>query len=294
MRKRSRTVSAETRGNPFMLKRLYNIQEPIRFAAVINASPESFHGQSVSAGGDAIALAVERAEENGAALVDIGAMSTAPYKEVRITEAEEVRRMEQAVTAARRVTDLPISVDTQRLAVARAGLDAGADLVNDVSGLLADPAVGTLCAQRDCGMILMANDDPGLDEEDEPPAHVIHRLLEQAMVRAEEAGVDRGKIILDPGIGFFRHRSLAWHDWDTEVLRHLGVLKSLGRPLMIGASRKSFIGHLLGRPDPNDRLAGSLAVAAYCRRQGVNWLRVHDPAETRDLLKMMDILEWED
>ncbi len=261
-----------------------------RLMAAINVSPESFYKGSVPAGMDALAEMVQRCEADGAAMIDIGAMSTAPYKETQITEAEELRRMVTAIRAARAVTSLPISADTQRAAVANAALESGATVINDVTALLADPAMGPLCATHGAQVILMANDDPALDERGEPPARVVERLLREAVDRALQAGIARSRLLVDPGIGFFRHRSVPWHAWDLAVLRDLERLQSLGLPLVVGASRKSFIGELLGRKNPADRLAGSLAVAAWCALRGVEWHRVHDVAETRDAVRMAEML----
>jgi len=262
---------------------------PTRIMAAINASPESFYAGSVAASDDAIAKAVSRAEADGAELIDIGAMSTAPYKDAHVETEVEAERMARAVAAARRATKLPISADTQRAIVARAALDAGADIVNDVSALSADPGMATLIATRGAGAILMVCDSPSVVEEAQGPAEVVARLMREALARAIAAGIPPGRIMLDPGIGFFRQRSIPWHAWDMAVLGGIDTMK-IGAPLLVGASRKSFLGEVLGRARADDRLAGSLGVAAWCVARGVEWLRVHDVAETRDVIRIIQEL----
>lgn len=258
--------------------------------ATINASPESFHAGSVAATAEDVAAAVRRAEAAGAALIDIGAMSTAPYKDAYIPESAEIARMSMAVAAARAATGLPISADTQRAAVAEAALSAGANMVNDVSALADDPAMGEVIARHGAGVVLMARENEGLDEAGESPGAVVVRLLREGLDRARAAGIANERIILDPGIGFFRRRSIPWHEWDLELLRDLPHFRALGYPLLVGASRKSFIGRVLGHEDPARRLYGSLAVAAWAHAQEVEWIRVHDVAETRDVLAMLDLV----
>lgn len=269
---------------------------PTRIAAAINVSPESFYAGSVAADSESLATAVRAAESEGALLIDVGAMSTAPYRDAHVSEDEEVRRMGLAVAAARSVRtcqEVLISADTQRAKVAEAALNAGAAIINDVSAL-ADPAMGDLIASRGAGLILMANDSPSLDEAGQTPITIVMNLLSEAIARALKAGVPRSLIMIDPGVGFFRHRSLPWHEWDMEVLRHLGRLKRYGLPIFLGVSRKSFIGHHLQRPAAGERLAGSLAIAVYAANAGVEWLRVHDVRETADVLRMTALLHAKD
>lgn len=261
-----------------------------RLMAVINVSPESFYQGSVRHGHDAVAKAAHYAEHCGAAMIDIGAMSTAPYKETWVEPEEEARRLCDGIKAVRSVTNLPISADTQRAAVAEAALAAGAQIVNDISGLRADPAMAGLVARRRAGVILMANERSDFDEAGRDPAGIVEMMLREALARAEAAGIPRGLTMLDPGFGFFRHRSIAWDQFDIALLRSLPKLRALGYSLLVGVSRKSFFAKVLGRNDPSDRLAGSLATAAWCALQGVEWLRVHDVAESCDVLRMMEIL----
>lgn len=262
-----------------------------RLVAVLNASPESFYAGSVAQGSHSIREACERFTAEGADAIDIGAMSTAPYKETRISAEEEARRMREAISAAREATRLPITADTSRASVAEVALDAGADAINDVHGLHADPELAGLIATRGCGVVLMANASQlGEPQDGEDPFAATRGCLEQCLDIARTAGIDERDICLDPGIGFFRGRTVPGPDWDLQLLREISRFRELRLPLLVGASRKSFIGHQLGRPDPQDRLAGSLACAVHAALSGVRLIRTHDVAATRDALLMAGLL----
>lgn len=256
----------------------------VRVAGVINVSPESFFAGSVRTATDALAAQAEAMAREGADLIDLGAMSTAPYKETQIDEAEEIRRLEAAVPVVRAASGLPVSVDTTRAAAAAAALAAGAGIVNAVAGF-ADPALARVAARSAKGLIIMARERPG--RPDDPIGQVRHSWR-QDLELALEAGCDPQRIVLDPGIGFFRSGPLPWHEWDCQVLRRLGELQAAGYPLFVGVSRKSFIGERLGRPDPADRLAGSLAVTALAVAQGAAVVRTHDVGATRDAVRMAE------
>lgn len=260
-----------------------------KVAVVINASPESFFEGSVVEDSERLALAVQNAEAAGAELIDIGAMSTAPNRDTWVSEEEECERMRRAIRAARAVTRLPISADTQRASTARAALEEGADYINDISALRSDPEMGSVVAEAK-GVILMVREDKHLEERCRTPAECVRLLLQQAIQRAENNGIDSSKIILDPGIGFFRNRHIPWYEWDIEILRNLEEFMALGCPIMVGASRKSFLAQLLNENEPTDRLPGSLAVAAWCTMVGAQWLRVHDVGETVDVVRMISKL----
>ncbi len=262
-----------------------------RLMAIVNASPESFHAGSVARGRQAVREACLRLMEEGADMIDIGAMSTAPYKETRISVEEERARMIEAVSAAREVCDLPLTADTSRVAVARAALDAGADAINDVTGLHGDAGMARVVAERGCGVILMANGiQLGEAAEGEEPVSSTRQCLEKCLALADGAGIARELICLDPGIGFFRGRRIPWFKWDLALLRQLDVFVAQGLPLVVSASRKSFLGELLQRPRTDDRLAGSLAVALDATRRGARIIRTHDVAATRDALAMDEML----
>jgi dihydropteroate synthase len=255
---------------------------PVRIVGAINVSPESFYGGSVARSRGALQRLAARMVEEGADLLDLGAMSTAPYVKGAISESEERRRITVAVNAVHAVAAVPISVDTQRSTVAAAGLDAGAAVINDVSGLGADTAMAGVARQAQ-GVILMAAEQRASREV---PVTMVMSLLRRCCRRARAAGIDRERIVLDPGIGFFRHAAVPWYEVDCALLAQLARLRQLRRPLLVGVSRKSFIGKLADRADPADRLYGSIAATAIAVLNGAALIRTHDVAATRDAVRI--------
>ncbi len=252
--------------------------QPVRLVGVINVSPESFYGGSVVR--DAAAV-VERARmmmAEGADILDVGAMSTAPYLRTQISEAEEIARMTAAMRALASAVDVPLSADTQRAAVAAAAFDAGAKILNDVSGLRADAEMAGV-ARRAQGVILMA---PGNRSTRQPPLQMIQHQFREILARADLAGIPQEQIVLDPGIGFHRGSEPTWNDIDRQIITGLNQLRGLGRPLLVGISRKSFIGKWTGKSDAADRLFGSLSATAIAVYNGAALIRTHDVAATRD------------
>lgn len=260
---------------------------PVRLIGVINVSPESFYQGSVAQGEDSLRQKADQMLAEGADLLDIGAKSTAPYLPTEIGEAEEVRRLTWAVGLVRKVTTLPISADTTRSRTAQAALDAGAQVINDVSGFRGDPEMAELVARRAQGVILMAS---GADPEVRDPMGTVRGLLEESLKITWKAGVPEHRVLLDPGIGFFRQAAIPWDTWDCEILRRLGELRVLGRPLLVGVSRKSFIGKILGKSDPAERLVGSLAATAVAVVNGAHLIRTHDVGATREAVRMAEAL----
>jgi dihydropteroate synthase len=261
-----------------------------RIMGVLNITPDSFHAASrVSSLESAINRACKMADD-GADWIDIGAESTRPGASP-VSPEEEERRVLPVVEAVRRVLpDICISIDTRRASVALAALDAGADMINDISAL-SDPQMVDLVAQRGCPVCIMHMQ--GLPENmQEDPAYgdvvvEVRGSLEVAATNLFAAGVDPSVVIADPGIGF------------GKMLEHNLALLSAGRsvvpdermPLLWGVSRKSMFNHLLGREETSDRLAGSLGIAAKAIDLGVDIIRVHDVAEHSDLFSAMSALE---
>jgi dihydropteroate synthase len=245
---------------------------------VVNATPDSFSDGGRYLDPDA---AVDRAlqmEDEGADLVDVGGESTRPGA-APVPAGEELRRVVPVLERLRaRGFTLPISVDTRKPEVARAALDAGADLVNDVAGL-ADPALAEVVAAAGVPVVLMHMRGTPADMRSRAVyADVVEevaRELEEALARAGRAGVARERVILDPGIGFAKTaaQSLA-------LISRADRLRALGRPLLVGPSRKSFIGEVTGAP-VEARLPGTLAAVAACVLAGAELLRVHDVAAAR-------------
>jgi dihydropteroate synthase len=260
---------------------------PVRLVGAINVSPESFYPGSVAATEVSVKQLAERMVTEGADLLDIGAMSTAPYLPTEIPEAEEIQRVTWAIGIVRAVASLPLSVDTTRSQVALAALDAGADVINDVSGLRRDPGMGEIVAKRARGVIIMASE---IAPEARDPIGTVRGLLEESLQIVWRAGVPEHRIVVDPGIGFFRKALLPWYEWDCEVLRRLGDLKTLDRPVLVGVSRKSFIGQLLGQADPAERLGGSLAATAVAVVNGAHMIRTHDVGPSREVIRVAEAL----
>jgi dihydropteroate synthase len=254
---------------------------PVAIVGAINVGPESFYGGSVVRGK---AEAVKRASamlEEGARIIDVGAMSTAPGAKP-ISTSLEMRRLIPVVKALAKELDAPISVDTQRAAVAEAALAAGAKIVNDVSGLKADPKMARVISSFGCSTVLMAaNERPG----DAKSIGEIINALRGSLRICELSGIDERKVVVDPGIGFGKGA-----EWDLHILANLGKLRILGRPICVAVSRKSFIGSVLGLPDPADRLWGSLAAAAIAVLEGADVVRTHDPKETSHAVRIAEAI----
>src|SRR5262245_44466893 len=244
----------------------------------LNVSPESFYGGSVHRDSSALLDAGLAMVAEGASFVDVGARSTAPYLPTQISEEEESERLGVAVAALAGKLSVPISADTARARVARVALDAGAGIVNDVSGLR-DPEMGPLVRERGVSVILMASPDGTRLGQ---PVASVRELLAEALVRARAASIPDAQVVLDPGLGFFRQAPIAWDEWDIDALA------VLGRPLAVGLSRKSFLGALTGRTEPAERLAGSVAATAVAVLHGAALIRTHDVAETLDAVRVAE------
>jgi dihydropteroate synthase len=251
----------------------------------LNVSPESFYGGSVHRGKDELARAAREMGDAGASLIDVGARSTAPYLAGEICEDEERRRLVDAVETICAAVSVPVSVDTTRPDVARAALEAGAQVLNDVSGL-ADPGMARLARAHGASLILMAS--PRGDDAPAPPIVAVRARLAAALSAARAEGIPDDHVVLDPGLGFFRHGPVDWVAWDVDILTGLTALADLGRPLCVGVSRKSFLGALTGRDAPAERLAASLAATTVAVLHGAALIRTHDVAATRDAVRVAE------
>jgi dihydropteroate synthase len=252
----------------------------MKLMGVVNVTPDSF-----SDGGlyldPALAIAHGRELEGaGAAILDVGGESTRPGAEA-VSLEEELRRVEPVVAGLAGV-GAAISIDTSKAAVAAAALDAGAEIVNDVTALRGDPEMGSLCAERGATVVLMHMLGTPRTMQDEPHyddvVAEVGGFLGERVEAATAAGIDAERIWLDPGIGFGK---TAAHN--IELLRRLGELRELGRPLVIGTSRKSFIGRIDGS-DASERLGGTIASSVLAAAEGAAVLRVHDVAEVRQAM----------
>jgi dihydropteroate synthase len=260
---------------------------PVRVMAVLNVSPESFYQGSVQTDHEQLTAAAQVMASAGADIIDIGAMSTAPYLKTQISEEEETERLTQAIAAIAPHISIPISADTKRAKPAAAALAAGAQIINDVSGLKHDPHMARLIAESGVGAILMASE---VTPSAGSPMQRTRAALADSVHIATRAHIPPERIVLDPGIGFFRQPGVPWYEWDCEVLQELASLRALGFPLLVGVSRKSFIGKILNQPQAADRLIGSLACAAIAVNNSAHMIRAHDVRETVETVRMAEQL----
>ena len=255
---------------------------------IVNITPDSFSDGGLSLDpGRAVERALQLAED-GADLLDLGAESSRPGA-VPVPAQEELRRLLPVLDALRPQVRLPLSVDTTKAVVARAALDAGADLINDISGLRFDAGMLPLLAGLRCGIVLMhMQGEPRTMQEAPHYEDVVAEVGGWLAARLEQitgAGVAPERVLLDPGLGFGKR-----FEDNLALLRGLECLRVPGRPLLIGASRKAFLGRLLDEPVPEQRLPGDLAVAAWCHAARVEVLRVHDVRAARRLCRVLDAL----
>ncbi len=248
---------------------------------ILNVTPDSFSdGEQWLEPEAAVEKGLSLAAQ-GADIIDVGGESTRPGS-AGVSAVEESNRTTPVIRELARHTDIPLSIDTQKSDVAAAALEAGAVMVNDVSAL-GDSAMAEVVAKGGAALVLMhMRGEPATMQADpqyEDCVDEVYRWLEARLEAAVEAGLPAERIALDPGIGFGKRVQD-----NTELIRRVGELHSLGRPLMLGASRKSFIGALTGEDDPSRRLEGSLAAAARAAEAGVQILRVHDVGATRRFL----------
>lgn len=256
-----------------------------RLMAVVNVTPDSFYAGSRARSEDEVAAALDRAAEGGADVVDIGGESTRPGAEP-LTAAEEIERVVGAIEMAVRRTELPVSVDTTKVEVARAALDAGAVIVNDISGGTDDPGLLTLVAERGAGLVLMHRRGiPATMQEDPGYDNLMSEIYSYLAGRTREAlnrGVEADRIVVDPGLGFGKRRQ---HNF--ELYRRVTEFHAMGYPLLAGPSRKRHTSGPSDRP-AEERLMATAAACAILAYQGVQILRVHDVEEMRRALDTVD------
>lgn len=252
--------------------------QPVRLMGVINLSHESFYKGSVASPDEALAIA-RRLQEEGADIIDLGAVSTAPGSPA-ISQEVEKERLFASLKEITENLDIVFSVDTQRAKIAEKALSCGAACINDVSGLH-DPDMASKVAEYDGSLIIMASERrPG----DLPGLNRIIPNLGDKVMQAVGAGVDRNKISIDPGIGkWVPERTAAY---DLAILDGFDRLRIIGRPVVAALSRKTFIGESLNIPDPGQRLAGSLAATAIAVYQGAHIVRTHDISASKEAIAM--------
>jgi len=258
---------------------------------IINLSPNSFSGDGLASVEAAIAQAQRMAEE-GADILDIGGESTRPGAEP-ISIDEELKRVIPVIERLANRINLPLSVDSYKYEVASRALEAGADILNDQWGLKKDPRLASLAASKNVPLILMSNqrDIGGFDAVQKrdtalytDPLAIILQSLKWSLETAINAGVPEENLIIDPGIGFGKH----WRH-DLEIIRRLDELQVLGKPILLGPSRKSFIKMVLDLP-ADDRVEGTAAAVAIGIAKGADIVRVHDVKQMVRICRMSDAI----
>jgi dihydropteroate synthase len=252
---------------------------------VVNVTPDSFSDGGRYLDADAAVRHGEELVRDGASILDVGGESTRPGA-VEVDAAEELRRVEPVVAGlSSRAT---VSIDTSKAAVAEAALDAGASIVNDVTALRGDAEMAALCAERGVTVVLMHMPGNPRTMQDDPTyedvVDEVKGFLAERTEAAVAAGIDEERIWLDPGIGFGKTL-----EHNLELLRRLGELRELGRPLVIGTSRKSFIGKVDGSA-VDERIGGTIASTVLAAAEGADVLRVHDVAESAQAMRVADAI----
>ena len=265
---------------------------PVRIMGIINTSPESFYKKSVYKERREIVKAAKKMEEEGANFIDVGGMSTAPYLKTLVSEEKEAQRATTAIEAIIKVSRLPISVDTCRASVAKAALESGAEILNDISGLKYDIKMPEVLESYNPSLIVCAFSKKLVEGN-----QVVQttNLLHESLTMAKKFGIPKNKIVVDPAIGFFRKKAKGifftkinsdWLKRDIAIIQNLQSLKKLGCPLLVSVSRKSVIGSLINEKDPSKRLYGSLAAETVAVLNGANVIRTHNVKETRDAIEI--------
>jgi len=283
-------MSLLTQSREFKLKlggNSLNLSSRTHLMGVLNVTPDSFSdGGRFFKPERAIKQALLMAEE-GADIIDVGGESTRPGAD-EVSAEEESRRVLPVIDELAKKVDLPVSIDTYKSEVARRALDAGAAMINDISALRFDPRMGKVAKDYDVPVVLMhIKGTPKNMQKNPSYANVIEEIsdyLKESVEMAKEAGIDEDKIIIDPGIGFGKRVKD-----NLEIVKNLRELASLGKPILIGLSRKSFIGKILDL-SLEDRLEGSLAALVVAITNGANILRVHDVKHSRRAARIADAI----
>lgn len=251
---------------------------------VLNVTPDSFSDGGSFVSEAAIVARVEAMISAGVDIIDVGGESSRPFSEPVSTE-EELARVLPAIRLIRARSSVPVSIDTTKAEVARRALDQGADMINDISALRFDPEMIALAATTDVPVIIMHMQGTPRDMQLDPHygdvVAEINAFFQERLDWAADRGVSRERFILDPGIGFGKTL-----DHNLTILKHLEQFQRLGLPLLVGHSRKAFIGTILGIEDAADRDVATAAISALCAVKGVAVIRVHDVGETVQAVRM--------
>ncbi|MFB5620231.1 MAG: dihydropteroate synthase [Nitrosopumilus sp.] len=264
-------------------------KNPVRIMGILNTSPESFYKKSVNTSKTSIKNTVKLMESQGADFIDVGGMSTAPYLSTMISEKTESKRILDAIKIVQNSTNLPVSVDTCRASVARDALECGAEIINDISGLKYDKKMQDVISEFSPSLILCAFAPKTVLGN---PVTSTKKLLRDSLQIAKKSNISSEKIVLDPAIGFFRKSGKGpfftkiksdWLERDLSVLKNLSSIKQTF-PILISVSNKSFIGKILGKENPKDRIFGSIAAETISVMNGADVIRTHNVEATKDAI----------
>lgn len=265
---------------------------------VINVSPESFYKNSVKTNVNEIGKASKAMQETGADIIDVGAMSTAPYLKTLISVEQETKRIRHAIDIIKSNCSLPISADTPRAEVAKEAIKVGADAINDISGLKYDKKMADVVSRSGLPVIIGAY---GASDDRFASGRILGtvKVLNESISIAKKASIANDNIIIDPAVGFFRAKGknpfftkmidLPWYIRDIEVISNLSKLKTFLKPICVCVSRKSFIGNIFNLGS-EDRLIPSAATELICALNGANLIRTHDVKQTWSTLMMSELL----
>ena len=270
---------------------------PARIMGVINVSPESFYKNSVKTKVNEIAIVATEMQKTGADMIDVGAMSTAPYLETIISVEQETKRMSHAIEVIKSNCSLPISADTPRAEVAKEAIKLGADAINDISGLKYDKKMADIVARSGLPIIIGAYG--GRSARISGSVLGTMKVLNESISIAKSSDIGADNIIIDPAVGFFRAKGknpfftkmtdFPWYIRDIEVISNLKKLKIFSKPICICVSRKSFIGNIFNL-EPEERLIPSAATELICILNSANLIRTHDVRETWQTLLTSELL----
>jgi dihydropteroate synthase len=267
-----------------------------KIMGIINTSPESFYKDSISVDENILSDRAIKMEKDGADIIDIGGMSTAPYLNTLISVDKEIERLQSAINAIKNVCRVPISIDTCRSDVVKASIEMGIDLVNDVTGLKYDGKVKNIINSSGLPVIIGAYGNRSITYKSGDISETID-ILRESIQLAIQSGIDEDKLIIDPLIGFFRmvgnnpfftkisHEN--WYERDIGIISNLKNLSTLSKPICISVSRKSFIGHLFGLT-AIERLIPSIITQVICLQNGTDIIRTHDVEETKVALALLE------
>lgn len=262
---------------------------PVRIMGILNVSPESFYKKSIKTSRNEITESVQKMEQDGADFVDVGGMSTAPYLSTIVSEKTEAKRITNAIKIIQNKTNLPISVDTCRSSVAVQALELDSEIINDISGLKYDRQMIDVLRIYEPDLVLCAFSKNLVTGNQ---ANKTKELLKQSLKIAKSSGISSKKIALDPAIGFFRKTGKGpfftkinsdWVQRDPSILANLKSIKQ-NQPLLVSVSNKSFIGKILSKKNPTDRLSGTLATEVLAVINGADIIRTHNVKETRKVI----------